>query len=230
MNLVAEWRVHLRLNFNDEPLVSDVRVGVFALRRAIGIATLGAPSTNEICGGAARGTAMSTRTLFAELFKDEHRAIRDLLFDLVQAFRSRDLAGVNFFVNNLVDLAGPHFRYEEEALYPSLLEVLSQEQVQNLLNDHDYAISAIRKLTELAGQNELTVQDARTGADCAQNLIAKVFGCDGLSIVIERLPDESIGEAMSARSRALGANLDLLQWADSVRPPREWQVERLSAQ
>ncbi|MGC1678458.1 MAG: hypothetical protein WA740_13100 [Candidatus Binataceae bacterium] len=29
MNLVAEWRAHLHLNFNDEPLVTDVRVGVF---------------------------------------------------------------------------------------------------------------------------------------------------------------------------------------------------------
>jgi uncharacterized protein (DUF4213/DUF364 family) len=29
MNLVAEWLAHLRLNFNDEPLVTDVRVGVF---------------------------------------------------------------------------------------------------------------------------------------------------------------------------------------------------------
>lgn len=26
MNLVTEWRAHLRLNFNDEPLVTDVRV------------------------------------------------------------------------------------------------------------------------------------------------------------------------------------------------------------
>jgi len=66
---------------------------------------------------------MSTRTLFAEVFKDEHRTIRDLLFDLVQAFHSRDLPGVHFFVSNLVDLGGPHFRYEEETLYPALLEV-----------------------------------------------------------------------------------------------------------
>jgi len=173
---------------------------------------------------------MSTRTLFEEVFRDEHRAIRDLLFDLVQAFRSRDLPGVHFFVNNLVNFAGPHFRYEEEALYPALLEVLSQEQVLSLLNDHDYAIGAIRKLAQLAGQSELTALDARTGADCAQGLIAKVFGCDGLSIVIERLPDESIGEAMSARSRALGANLDLLRWADTRRAPRQWQVEGFSAQ
>jgi len=29
MNVVAEWLANLRLNFSDEPLVSDVRVGVF---------------------------------------------------------------------------------------------------------------------------------------------------------------------------------------------------------
>lgn len=52
---------------------------------------------------------MSTRTLFAEVFKDEHRTIRDLLFDLVQAFHSRDLPGVHFFVSNLVDLGGATF-------------------------------------------------------------------------------------------------------------------------
>jgi len=166
---------------------------------------------------------MSTRTLFAEVFKDEHRTIRDLLFDLVQAFHSRDLPGVHFFVSNLVDLGGPHFRYEEETLYPALLEVLSREQALSLLNDHDYAIAAIRSLAQLGSQSELTALDARTGANCAQTLITKVFGCDGLSIVIERLPDQSIGETLNAWRHARVA-ARVLQWADTVRPPRQWQV------
>ena len=167
---------------------------------------------------------MSSRSLLAEVLKDEHRAIRDLVVNLVQAFRNRDLPSAHFFVNNLAELAGPHFRYEEEALYPALLNTLTEEQVLGLLSEHDHAIAAIRQLAKLLDKNELTNQEAEDGATCAQSLLTDLTQCDGLSLMIERLPDQSIRETLNAWRHARAAHLDLLQWADTVRPPRQWQV------
>lgn len=89
---------------------------------------------------------MSATTQFGEVFKNEHRAIRDSLLNLIQAFRNRDVANARHFLNQAATLAEPHFRYEEEAFYPALIEVLDEEQVQKLLSDHDRAIDAARNL------------------------------------------------------------------------------------
>lgn len=167
---------------------------------------------------------MSARSLLADVLKDEHRAIRDLVVNLVQAFGNRDLPSAHFFVNNITELAGPHFRYEEEALYPGLLSALTEEQVLRLLSEHDHAIAAIRQLAQLLDKHELTNQEAEDGATCAQNLLTDLTECDGLALMIERLPDQNIREILNARRHARAEALDLLHWADTVRPPRQWQV------
>ena len=139
------------------------------------------------------------------------------MLNLIQAFRNRDVSNVCHFLNQAAALAGPHFRYEEEAFYPALIEVLDEEQVQKLLSDHDRAIDAARNLVELAAQSELTEQDAQSGAKYARSLLPHVFECDGLSIMAELLPDKTMQRVLEARDQSRGARLDLLRWADTVR-------------
>ena len=160
---------------------------------------------------------MSATTQFGEAFKNEHRAIRDALLNLIQAFRNRDVSNVRHFLNQTAALSGPHFRYEEEAFYPVLIEVLDDEQVQKLLGDHNRAIDAARNLMRLAAQNELTERDAQSGARYARSLLPHVFECDGLSIMAELLPDKTMQGVLEARDRSRRADLDLLRWADTVR-------------
>jgi hypothetical protein len=160
---------------------------------------------------------MSVTSRFGEVFKDEHRAIRDALLNLTQAFRVRDLANVRHFLNQAAALSGPHFRYEEESLYPALAAVLDEEQVQKLLGDHERAIDAARNLVRLAAQSELTDQNAQAGARYARSLLPHVFECDGLSIIAELLPEQTMQQVLEARDRSRQANLDLLRWADTVR-------------
>ncbi len=160
---------------------------------------------------------MSAMTQFGAVFKDEHRAIRDVLLNLIQAFRNRDLASVRNFLNQAAALAGPHFRYEEESLYPALTAVLDEEQVEKLLGDHDRAIDAARKLVGLATLDELNEQEAEAGARYARSLLPHVFECDGLSIMAELLPEQTMQQVLETRHRSREANLDLLRWADTVR-------------
>jgi hypothetical protein len=160
---------------------------------------------------------MSAITQFEELFKHEHRAIRDALLNLIQSFRNRDISNVRHFLNQAVALSGPHFRYEEESFYPALVAVLDEEQVEKLLGDHERAIEAARKLAQLAAQSELTDLDAHAGAKYARRLLPHVFEYDGLSIMAELLPDETMQQVLQARDLSRQANLDLLRWADTVR-------------
>lgn len=44
-----------------------------------------------------------------------------------------------------------------------------------------------------------------------------VSDCDGLSIMVERLPTEKVQSILDARDHSLRAGLDLLQWAKQVR-------------
>ncbi|MGH7932428.1 MAG: hemerythrin domain-containing protein [Candidatus Binataceae bacterium] len=160
---------------------------------------------------------MSGTTQFAEVFKNEHRAIRDSLLNLIQAFRNRDVSKVNYFLTQAAALAGPHFRYEEEAFYPALIDVLDEEQVRKLISDHDRAIDAARNLARLAARNELTEQDAQSGAKYTRSLLPHVFECDGLSIMAELLPEEAMRQVLDSRDHSRGANLDLLRWANTAR-------------
>jgi hypothetical protein len=48
---------------------------------------------------------------FTELFRREHRQVRDGLLELVEKFEARDLEGARALLGRLAALTGPHFRY-----------------------------------------------------------------------------------------------------------------------
>ncbi len=160
---------------------------------------------------------MSATLRFGEVFRGEHRAIRDALLNLIRAFRNRDVRQVRRYLAEAAALSGPHFRYEEEALYPSLAAVLDDEPVGKMVSNHDRAIATMRNLLQLASLNELTRQDAREGAWTARSLLRHLFECDGLSIMAELLPQQTMQRVLDVRDRSLQANLDVLHWDDTVR-------------
>lgn len=56
---------------------------------------------------------------FSATFRAEHRQVRDLLLELVQAYQNREKNRISALLSDLASCTGPHFRYEEEVLYPS---------------------------------------------------------------------------------------------------------------
>jgi len=107
---------------------------------------------------------MSIET-FARTFRDEHRLVRDTLLDLIHAFQDRDRERIQDLMNKTAEYTGPHFRYEEEALYPGLVGLYGESYIESLLEDHDGAIASARRLVELAGQPELTDADVQEPSD-----------------------------------------------------------------
>lgn len=154
---------------------------------------------------------------FTEVFRTEHRQVRDLLLELIGAFRKRDVPQVRTLLAAFADVAGPHFRYEEEAMYPELAAIFGRAYVDKLLTDHDRAIRDARELLLLAGHDEFTEEQARRGTDLIRQILPLISGCDGLNIMIETLPDEFAGRILSARTAACSAGLNLLTWAGTTR-------------
>ncbi len=155
---------------------------------------------------------------FSQLFRQEHREIRDALLHLMDAYSRRDTDGARKLIGQVASLTGPHFRYEEEALYPSLEQIFGDEFIEMLLIDHDGAIGTVKQLVELASQDELSSDDAREGRERIRRLLYHVSDCEGLSIMVERIPEETVASVLEARDRARSENLDLFEWAGSMRP------------
>jgi hypothetical protein len=157
---------------------------------------------------------------FTQIFRDEHRKVRDVLLDLIQAFQDRDRGQIQSLLNQTAAYTGPHFRYEEESLYPSLVEIFGAEYVEKLLEDHDRAIGRAGRLVELGNQGSLAAEDVAEAVRHLRSILPHVSDCDGLSIMVERVPEEKIEAILATRERANQAGLDLIQWAGQVRKRR----------
>ena len=154
---------------------------------------------------------------FTEVFRAEHRQVRDLLLELVGAFREGDVEWARSLATPVAAATGPHFRYEEEAMYPELTAIFGEAYVAKLLADHDGAIRNLREVLWLADNATLSADQAERGARLAQEILPHVSDCEGLTIMVETLPDELVGQILTARRAAFGANLDLLTWAATER-------------
>ncbi|MBI2869836.1 MAG: hemerythrin domain-containing protein [Chloroflexi bacterium] len=149
-------------------------------------------------------------------FREDHRKVRDSLLDLAAAAEAGDIARAREILGRIDAMVGPHFRYEEETLYPALREYLG-EYVDNLVAEHDGAIATARLAAKLLSRDSLTAEEGKAAARAARALLVHVSNCDGLNILAERLPQNRLDElgVRFAKSRAEG--LPLLRWADTIR-------------
>lgn len=154
---------------------------------------------------------------FAGIFRDEHRQVRDALLALYDAFGKRDGERIGDLLHRIAALTGPHFRYEEEALYPALTDIFGEAYVEKLLVDHDGAIGNANRLVELAGRDPLSDEEVTEAKTLIRAILPHVSDCEGLSIMVERLPEERVQAVLDTRKASLDDGLDLLQWAARVR-------------
>ncbi|MDB1088313.1 hemerythrin domain-containing protein [Streptomyces sp. ACA25] len=157
---------------------------------------------------------------FTEAFSAEHRQVRDLLLELVDAFGKQDIARVRALVGTVAEATGPHFRYEEEAMYPQLVHIFGTTYVEKLLADHDGAIRNARELLGLSSLASLTPAQAARGVELTREILPHVSDCEGLSIMVETFPEADIDRILTTRAAAQDAGLDLLTWAATERDRR----------
>ena len=155
---------------------------------------------------------------FSQVFRHEHRIVRDTLLDLIQAFEDRDRQRIRALLTAVARLTGPHFRYEEESMYPALTGIFGVEYVEKLLRDHDRAIEIAEELIALSAKDEFNSEDIVMAVRLIRSgVLPHVSDCDGLSIMVETLPDDQVQGILDCRQQSLAAGLDLLAWAKTVR-------------
>lgn len=156
---------------------------------------------------------------FAGIFREEHRQVRDSLFELIQALQNGRKDQLGGILNRIAVLTGPHFRYEEEAPYLTLVDTFGADYIQKLLHDHDLAIGTAKRLVEIANREgeTLSTGDVERGVKLTRSILPHVSDCEGLSIMVERFGDESVRSVLVARERARSDNLNLLRWAETIR-------------
>jgi hypothetical protein len=88
--------------------------------------------------------------------------------------------------------------------------------VDKILGDHKCVVRTARRLVELAGRDELIAAEVAEAVAAARSILPQVSDCDGLSIMVERFPDERIDDIFRTRQAALDAGVDLLAWAAAV--------------
>jgi hypothetical protein len=154
---------------------------------------------------------------FAELFRAEHRAIRDALLRLLDAIRARDRKRIRRLLEQTAEIAGPHFRYAEEAVYPALTGLFDPEQIQKLQAGHDRAIAAMRRLAQLTAKPLWSGRDTAEASRLVCAMLPHLSDCDGVALMVERLPVRKLRAILQAREQAHRVGLDVLQWAELIR-------------
>lgn len=149
-------------------------------------------------------------------FREDHRKVRDGLIEIIEALKSKDVARAREILGELNTVVGPHFRYEEETLYPTL-RVFLGEYVEQLLEEHDGVIETARTCARLLEKGTLTDEEADEAAHAARALLVHVSNCDGLAILSERLNPEQLKELGEKFSQARKAGVPLLEWAEKIR-------------
>ena len=66
-------------------------------------------------------------------------------------------------------IGGPHFRFEEESLYPVLKKFFGEEYYEHLLVAHDRIIKSAKTLSEVLGKGEISHQEAYDLVDLIRN-------------------------------------------------------------
>lgn len=153
---------------------------------------------------------------FTRIFREEHRLVRDALFTLQRAFTEADAVTARATVTRIAELCGPHFRYEEETMYPLLVGTFGAAYIDALIDDHDVAIASARRLAELV-DGAYTPDEVDEAHRLVRAILPHVSDCDGLSIMVELLDDDAVSAIFTKRAETLEADVDLLTWDTEIR-------------
>ncbi|MBI4267202.1 MAG: hemerythrin domain-containing protein [Chloroflexi bacterium] len=149
-------------------------------------------------------------------FREDHRKVRDGLLDLAGFAEEGNLSKARDILARIDHLVGPHFRYEEEHLYPTLREFLG-DYVDSLIVEHDGAIATAKTAARLLSQSSLSEEERKAVAKAARALLVHVSNCDGLNILAERLSQDKLDQLAGHYARARSQAVPLLRWADTIR-------------
>ena len=148
----------------------------------------------------------------------DHKKVRDILLKLIEDIENRDVEGALEMLLELDKLGGPHFRAEEETMYPILKRFFGEEYYNRLLEEHDRVIRAGRKIAETLGKGSITDDEAEELIRLIRNeILPHPVTCEGLGIFMERLSEDELNKIAESIEEARREGVPLLQWAENIR-------------
>lgn len=156
-------------------------------------------------------------------FRDDHRKVRDAVLTISEALRDKDVKKAREILGVLNELTGPHFRYEEENLYPALRKYLG-EYVDSLYKEHDSVIQTAKVCAGLLAKDTLTDKESEDATNAAMQMLIHVSNCDGLAILSERFNSGEMDDLAKSFEKARAAGVTLLEWADTIRKQQKKAV------
>ena len=149
-------------------------------------------------------------------FREDHRKVRDGILAISEALTKKDIAKAREILGVLNELTGPHFRYEEENLYPALRKYLG-EYVDQLYKEHDNVIETAKVCASLLAKDSLTDKESQDATNAAMQMLIHVSNCDGLAILSERFTAKEMDALSTSFATSRKAGVPLLDWADTIR-------------
>jgi len=86
-------------------------------------------------------------------------------------------------------------------------------------------IGAAERLVVLSGQDRLSDAEVAEALRHVRGMLPHVSDCEGLSIMVERFPDDQVEFVLDARQRSLREGRDLITWARDIRERPATPVE-----
>jgi len=146
-----------------------------------------------------------------------YRKVRDTLTDLRDAVQAGEQERARSALQQVRGFLGPHFRYEEAAIFPVLRERLGNARVRRLQKRHEKAVKWVRSLSSLLDDDlEDGIRADRAEAH-VQELLLLVTATAGQTLLIETFSLDALKTILDEREQALVDGIDLLEWADAER-------------
>ncbi len=132
------------------------------------------------------------RNKFSEAFKVEHNLIYDDLLNLKSALKDSDFTRSVNLIKHLNEITELHFKVEREVLYPMLTNYTDEDYIAELTEGHSFSTRILAELgTNISDTGSFTGIDTYILKDLNE-IIRNLMNCDGLTLVIDRLPDHEI--------------------------------------
>ncbi len=153
-----------------------------------------------------------------EELRSDHVKVRDALLALLAAVKERRVEDALEILVQLDKLTGPHFRFEEESLYPALRQFFGDRYIDGLIGAHDRVIAAAKRLAEVLGKGQLLEHEVEELAELIRrDVLPHPVECDGLGLFAERLPAEDLQRIAANLEASRNAGVPLLEWAATIR-------------
>ncbi len=141
-----------------------------------------------------------------------------MLLKLISEIEKGELEKARGTLAELDRLVGPHFRFEEEALYPLLKQFLGEAYYESLLQAHDRVIRTAKELAQSLSREALDPEERSKLIEAIRSkVLPHVVECEGLILFAEKLSREDLEKLAEAIERARRENIPLLEWAERIR-------------